>query len=189
MKPNKHFCSFVWILYLAKWTGIKNHEIFPFADVFYIDPKNLSLSQWLFRSSFRSSSCIICWMTLCQLTHRWKTGAGSSNSFPDWSVLCKSLCYLCQYVNWYPSYYANFYRDYPKFGSWPNRSGVIGNINNFNVIFLLTVNGPTNSNFYGAGSTDLLVTWLYLTVTKIDYNLASVIGILIFIYMQKFIYY
>ena len=132
---------------------------------------------------------LICWMTLGQLTHCWKTGAGSSNSFPDWSVLCKSLCYLCQYVNWYPSYYANFYRDYPKFGSWPNRSGVIGNINNFNVIFLLTVNGPTNSNFYGAGSTDLLVTWLYLTVTKIDYNLSSVIGILIFIYMQKFIYY
>ncbi|HAQ7023081.1 TPA: sugar ABC transporter permease [Enterococcus faecium] len=57
------------------------------------------------------------------------------------------------------------------------------------MIFLLTVNGPTNSNFYGAGSTDLLVTWLYLTVTKIDYNLASVIGILIFIYMHKFIYY
>ncbi|HDL2538183.1 TPA: sugar ABC transporter permease [Enterococcus faecium] len=57
------------------------------------------------------------------------------------------------------------------------------------MIFLLTVNGPTNSNFYGAGSTDLLVTWLYLTVTKIDYNLASVIVILIFIYMQKFIYY
>ncbi|EME8248560.1 sugar ABC transporter permease [Enterococcus faecium] len=57
------------------------------------------------------------------------------------------------------------------------------------MIFLLTVNGPTNSNFYGAGSTDLLVNWLYLTVTKIDYNLASVIGILIFIYMQKFIYY
>ncbi|EGO9938364.1 sugar ABC transporter permease [Enterococcus faecium] len=57
------------------------------------------------------------------------------------------------------------------------------------MVFLLTVGGPTNSNFYGAGSTDLLVTWLYLTVTKIDYNLASVIGILIFIYMQKFIYY
>ncbi len=58
----------------------------------------------------------------------------------------------------------------------------IGNINNFNVIFLLTGGGPTNSNFYGAGSTDLLVTWLYnLTVNKMDYNLASVIGILIFI--------
>lgn len=57
----------------------------------------------------------------------------------------------------------------------------IGNINNFNVIFLLTGGGPVNSNFYQAGSTDLLVTWLYkLTVTAADYNLASVIGIIIF---------
>ncbi|MDK7119570.1 ABC transporter permease subunit, partial [Streptococcus oralis] len=41
----------------------------------------------------------------------------------------------------------------------------IGNINNFNVIYLLTQGGPTNSTYYQAGSTDLLVTWLYnLTV-------------------------
>lgn len=57
----------------------------------------------------------------------------------------------------------------------------IGNINNFNVIYLLTGGGPTNSNFYQAGSTDLLVTWLYkLTFSAADYNLASVVGILIF---------
>lgn len=57
----------------------------------------------------------------------------------------------------------------------------IGNINNFNVIYLLTGGGPTNSDFYQAGSTDLLVTWLYkLTVTAADYNIASVIGIIIF---------
>lgn len=57
----------------------------------------------------------------------------------------------------------------------------IGNINNFNVIYLLTGGGPTNSAYYQAGTTDLLVTWLYkLTVTAADYNLASVIGILIF---------
>ncbi len=63
----------------------------------------------------------------------------------------------------------------------------IGNINNFNVIFLLTGGGPTNSDFYGAGSTDLLVTWLYnLTVNTLDYNLASVIGILIFILSAVF---
>ncbi|HIZ53493.1 MAG TPA: sugar ABC transporter permease [Candidatus Enterococcus avicola] len=63
----------------------------------------------------------------------------------------------------------------------------IGNINNFNVIFLLTGGGPTNSDFYGAGSTDLLVTWLYnLTVNTMDYNLASVIGILIFILSATF---
>jgi len=63
----------------------------------------------------------------------------------------------------------------------------IGNINNFNVIYLLTGGGPANSNFYGAGSTDLLVTLLYkFTVDTMDYNLASVIGILIFILSAVF---
>lgn len=63
----------------------------------------------------------------------------------------------------------------------------IGNINNFNVIYLLTGGGPTNSTYYQAGSTDLLVTWLYkLTVTAADYNLASVIGILIFVLSAVF---
>lgn len=63
----------------------------------------------------------------------------------------------------------------------------IGNINNFNVIFLLTGGGPTNSNYYNAGSTDLLVNWLYnLTVNTSDYNLASGIGILIFIISATF---
>ena len=63
----------------------------------------------------------------------------------------------------------------------------IGNINNFNVIYLLTGGGPTNSNYYQAGSTDLLVTWLYkLTVTAADYNLASVIGIIIFVLSAVF---
>lgn len=63
----------------------------------------------------------------------------------------------------------------------------IGNINNFNVIYLLTDGGPANSNYYGAGSTDLLVTWLYkLTVEKADYNLASVIGILTFLLSAVF---
>ncbi|HGC9348204.1 TPA: carbohydrate ABC transporter permease [Streptococcus agalactiae] len=63
----------------------------------------------------------------------------------------------------------------------------IGNINNFNVIYLLTQGGPTNSTYYQAGSTDLLVTWLYnLTVTAADYNLASVVGILIFILSAVF---
>ncbi len=58
----------------------------------------------------------------------------------------------------------------------------IGNINNFNVIYLLTGGGPTNSRYYQAGETDLLVTWLYkLTVEAADYNLASVIGIIIFV--------
>ncbi|MHC9533326.1 carbohydrate ABC transporter permease [Dellaglioa sp. L3N] len=63
----------------------------------------------------------------------------------------------------------------------------IGNINNFNVIYLLTGGLPSNSNFYSAGNTDLLVTWLYkLTVNRADYNLASVIGIITFILSAVF---
>ena len=56
-----------------------------------------------------------------------------------------------------------------------------GNINNFNIIYLLSGGGPT---YIGdsAGQTDLLVTWLYkLTMDNQQYNLAAVIGILTFI--------
>lgn len=57
-----------------------------------------------------------------------------------------------------------------------------GNINNFNVIFLLSGGGPDSMNYYYAGKTDLLVTWLYrLTITQKDYNLGAVIGIMTFI--------
>lgn len=58
----------------------------------------------------------------------------------------------------------------------------VGNINNFNVIFLLTGGGPNTLKFYQAGHTDLLVTWLYkLTVNSFDYSYAAVIGIIVFI--------
>ncbi len=57
----------------------------------------------------------------------------------------------------------------------------VGNINNFNVIYLLTAGGPASLDYYQAGKTDLLVTWLYkLTVDRHDYALASTIGIFIF---------
>lgn len=56
-----------------------------------------------------------------------------------------------------------------------------GNINNFNVIFLLSGGNPTPVE-NTAGHTDLLVTWLYkLTIEKYYYNLGAVIGILTFI--------
>ena len=56
-----------------------------------------------------------------------------------------------------------------------------GNINNFNIIYLLSGGGPTNVGD-SAGQTDLLVTWLYkLTIDNQQYNLAAVIGILTFI--------
>ncbi len=61
-------------------------------------------------------------------------------------------------------------------------STFVGNINNFNVIFLLSGGGPQNLDMYNAGETDLLVTWLYkLTMTNNDNNLAAAIGILVFI--------
>ena len=58
-----------------------------------------------------------------------------------------------------------------------------GNINNFNVIFLLSGGKPLSVGLAGnAGSTDLLITWLYkMTVTDSNYKLAAVMGILVFI--------
>ena len=72
----------------------------------------------------------------------------------------------------------------------------IGNINNFNVIFLLTGGGPTDPKLLvtmvdslgegtsaAAGHTDLLITWLFNLTTgqAAWYNIASVIGIMIFV--------
>lgn len=58
----------------------------------------------------------------------------------------------------------------------------IGNINNFNVIYLLSGGAPDNNDLYQAGHTDLLVTWLFkLTMDSHDYNYAAAIGILVFI--------
>ncbi len=60
-----------------------------------------------------------------------------------------------------------------------------GNINSFNVIFLLSGGGPDSLEYYYAGKTDLLVTWLYkLTITQKDYNLGAVIGILVFVILS-----
>ena len=67
-----------------------------------------------------------------------------------------------------------------------------GNINNFNVIYLLTGGAPININASGAagsvGYTDLLITWLFKITTGAEskYYLASVLGILVFIIMAIF---
>ena len=62
-------------------------------------------------------------------------------------------------------------------------SSFIGNMNNFNVIYLLSGGAPVDIELTGgAGHTDLLITWLFkLTVDSSNYKLASVIGILVFI--------
>ena len=55
------------------------------------------------------------------------------------------------------------------------------NINNFNVIYLLSEGNPTPVG-HTAGKTDLLVTWLYkLTIDRQEYNIGAVIGILTFV--------
>ena len=62
-----------------------------------------------------------------------------------------------------------------------------GNMNNFNVIFLLTGGAPTNAAASTAagtvGHTDLLITWLFKITTgpESQYYMASVVGILVFI--------
>ncbi|THF80281.1 carbohydrate ABC transporter permease [Cohnella fermenti] len=57
-----------------------------------------------------------------------------------------------------------------------------GNINNFNVIYLLTNGEPVNIHYQFAGHTDLLVTWLYkLALNQSQFSFASVIGIFIFL--------
>ena len=61
-----------------------------------------------------------------------------------------------------------------------------GNMNNFNVIYLLTGGGPNVQEYFGnAGKTDLLITWLFnLAVNDSNYKLAAVIGIMVFIVVQ-----
>ena len=74
---------------------------------------------------------------------------------------------------------------YMLFVTTPNLiTSFVGNINNFNVIYLLTGGNPASMSYYRgtAGKTDLLVTWLYkLTIDNKDYCYGAVIGILIFI--------
>ncbi len=68
----------------------------------------------------------------------------------------------------------------------------IGNINNFNVIYLLSsASGYTTTNMAFAASNakeiDLLVTWLFsLTNDYSDYKMASVIGIVVFVICASF---
>ncbi len=62
-----------------------------------------------------------------------------------------------------------------------------GNMNNFNVIYLLTGGAPTNpaaSTAAGSvGYTDLLITWLFKITTGAEskYYMASVVGIMVFV--------
>jgi len=64
-------------------------------------------------------------------------------------------------------------------------TSIVSNINNFNVIYLLTgANTTTNMSFAASNAkeTDLLITWLFsLTNDYQNYKMASVIGIVTFV--------
>lgn len=65
-------------------------------------------------------------------------------------------------------------------------NAIVSNINNFNVIYLLSKDVYTTSDQLmanaNANEVDLLVTWLYrLTQDQSNYKMASVIGILVFV--------
>lgn len=77
-------------------------------------------------------------------------------------------------------------------------SNFVGNINNFNVIYLLSNGNPLMTFAPGTvvpqqaatvGSTDLLITWIYkmcMTTGFKDYALASVVGLLVFVVVAFF---
>lgn len=62
-----------------------------------------------------------------------------------------------------------------------------GNFNNFNIIYLMTEGGPLNMNYSYAGSTDILISWIYkLTLDNNQFAMASVVSILIFVVISIF---
>ena len=61
-----------------------------------------------------------------------------------------------------------------------------GNINNFNVIYLLTGGGPKYGDIANAnaGYTDLFITWIFKLISQNqNYYMASVIGIFVFVFV------
>ncbi|WP_308160481.1 MULTISPECIES: sugar ABC transporter permease [unclassified Bacillus (in: firmicutes)] len=62
-----------------------------------------------------------------------------------------------------------------------------GNFNNFNIIYLMTEGGPVNVDYSYAGSTDILISWIYkLTLDNNQFAMASVVSILIFVVIATF---
>jgi arabinogalactan oligomer/maltooligosaccharide transport system permease protein len=63
---------------------------------------------------------------------------------------------------------------------------ITNNFNNFGMIFFVTGGNPQNANYTMAGSTDILITWIYkLTVDQRMYNYAAAMSILIFLILAS----
>lgn len=64
---------------------------------------------------------------------------------------------------------------------------VAGAFNNFNTIYLITGGGPLNLDYQSAGSTDILITWLFkLTINNNKYNYGAAISTILFIMIATF---
>lgn len=58
----------------------------------------------------------------------------------------------------------------------------VANFNNFGVIYFLTEGGPDSPSYRFAGSTDLLITWLFkLTLENRLYNIGAVMSLVVFV--------
>ncbi|NOU86553.1 ABC transporter permease subunit [Paenibacillus sp. LMG 31460] len=61
------------------------------------------------------------------------------------------------------------------------------NFNNFNLIYLLTDGKPDSPNYYYAGSTDILISWIFkMTLNQSQFNMASAVSIIMFIFIAMF---
>ncbi len=56
------------------------------------------------------------------------------------------------------------------------------NFNNFNVVYFLTQGKPVNVEYSYAGSTDILISWIYkMTLEQNQFNMAAAVSILVFV--------
>ncbi|NLN65954.1 MAG: sugar ABC transporter permease [Clostridiaceae bacterium] len=63
-------------------------------------------------------------------------------------------------------------------------NGFAYNFNNFTLIYLLTNGNPANNQYFYAGHTDILLSWLYkLTLEQNQYHMAAVVSIIIFVFI------
>ncbi len=64
------------------------------------------------------------------------------------------------------------------------------NFNNFGMIYLLTTGDPVNANLKYAGSTDILISWIYkMTLEKRQFGMAAAVTILIFVFVASMAIY
>jgi arabinogalactan oligomer/maltooligosaccharide transport system permease protein len=65
-------------------------------------------------------------------------------------------------------------------------NGFAYNFNNFTLIYLLTSGNPTSNEYFYAGHTDILLSWLYkLTLEQNQFHMAAVVSIIVFIFVAS----